>query len=419
MGINARRWSFAKRAAVAATFICAATSLVWLPGANQARAAAPSPPPIAGKLAPEPPIAAPQGLMAAWQALGIDLMARSWRSLWNAPRPGELGGPSTAAPWRLLLDFYDGRTAFEHVFTEAEGLGPTYNDNSCAACHLHPTIGGGGADMKQGIFVHGPKWTGGDAMGLRKHAIAGFAKEQAAGKVGRLRTPPLFGLGLLDLVPESARAALEDPNDKNGDGIKGVRAYRHGGGERRPSRFGQKANDWDLRHFAAGAMVDEMGLTNTVRRDPRADRDKHKDPEVPRAFVMRIEAFVRNLAPPARGPITPQVTRGAAVFARLNCTGCHRPQLGKVSGAYTDLLIHDMGPGLDSGLKDGVATGAQWRTAPLWGLRHRARYLHDERAPTIDAALAMHQGEATAPATAYRQLNKADKAALLGFLRSL
>ena len=417
------------RAPALATLVIAALIIgaSWVTAAPAAQASpqAPTPSEPAGspspgrRLAKEPPQATVAGFPAAWSDLRIDAMARAWQPLWMAPRPGELGGPTVGLPWRTLVDFYDGRLAFERVFTAAEGLGPTYNDVSCVACHSHPAVGGGGRDMGQGITVHGPPWTGGDAMGLHKRAIPGHAKKQAAGKTARLRTPPLFGLGLLDTVPESARQALEDPQDTNGDGIRGVRASRSGDGVDKPARFGQKSNDWDLRTFLAGAMVDEMGVTNTIRREPRGDADAIADPEAPRHFVLRVDAFVRNLAPPARGPITADVRAGEAVFARLNCVGCHRPQLGPVRGAYTDLLIHDMGPALDSGLKDGVATGAQWRTAPLWGIRHRARYLHDERAPSVAVALAMHQGEAAKPAAAFHALAQADRRLLLAFLGSL
>lgn len=383
-----------------------------LPAANGA------PPPAKLLVRPAPTAVVP-GWVAAWDDLRFDALVRIWPTLHTAPTPGTLGGPRAGLNWRTLIDFYDGRLAFMHTFTVEEGLGPRFNDVSCAACHSHPAIGGGGRDMKQGITVHGPPWTQGDAMGLRKHAIPGFQRAKAAGKTAQLRTPPLFGLGLLDLVPESARKALEDPKDSNGDGIRGVRAFRSGNRIKKPARFGQKSNDWNLRTFLAGAMVDEMGVTNTVRREPRGDSDKAADPEVSTAFVLRVDAYVRNLAAPSRGPITPAVKAGEAIFSRLNCVGCHRPQLGPTRGAYTDLLLHDMGPLLDSGLKDGSATGAQWRTAPLWGLRHRTRYLHDERAGSIDEVLAFHQGEATGPATNYRALTKADKAALHIFLGSL
>jgi CxxC motif-containing protein (DUF1111 family) len=367
-------------------------------------------------MAQAPPAA---GLEAAFLALDIDALARAWDEVLTAPAPGELGGPALGLDWRQLIEFYDGRLAFKRVFTAADGLGPTYNDVSCASCHSHPVIGGGGAGPDDAITVHGPPWTEGDAMGLRKHAIAGREREVAAGKTATLRTPPLFGLGLLDAVPEAAREAREDPDDRDGDGIRGVRGFRHGDGVRRPSRFGQKANDWDLLHFSAGAMVDEMGVTNAVRRDPRGDDDGVSDPEVDAAFVLRVYGFVRYLGRPQPLARDAEAERGAARFEAIGCTGCHAPSLGDTAGAYTDLLLHDMGPALDSGIKDGVATGSQWRTAPLWGFRFRKRYLHDDRAADLDAVLAHHGGEAARPAQAYRGLPSTQRAAILAFLRTL
>ncbi|HAN30194.1 MAG TPA: hypothetical protein DCQ06_01225 [Myxococcales bacterium] len=377
-------------------------------------------PPEMGRRLTRSALPAPEaGLPAAFVDLRIEKLALAWNEVLDSPGVGELGGPLHTSSWRDLLDFYDGRVAFKRVFRADEGLGPTFNDVSCASCHSAPVIGGGGADMAQGITVHGPPWTGGDAMGLRKHAIEGVEKERAAGKTARLRTPPLFGLGLLDQVSEQDRQRLEDPEDRNGDGIRGRRGYRNGEGQQRPSRFGQKANDWDLRTFLAGALVDEMGVTNTARREPRADSDAVADPEVSEVFIDRLDAYVRQLAPPQRGPSTPSSLKGRQLFAEIGCTGCHKAQLGPVKGAFTDLLLHDMGPSLDSGLKDGVATGAMWRTAPLWGLRHRKRYTHDERAASIAEVMALHLGEAKGPSRRFLGLPQADQAAIIAFLNTL
>ncbi len=361
-----------------------------------------------------------QGLVAAYADLRIDKMVRVMSALAPSPAPGELGGPREGMDWRSLLDFFDGKLAFARRFTAQQGLGPYFNDVSCANCHRAPVDGGGGRDMNDGIIIHGPPETNGDAMGKRKHAVAGYQKESAHGKTGRLRTPPLFGLGLLDAVDDAVIDANLDPGDSNGDGIVGVRAKRYGArGVVRPSRFGQKANEWNLRRFVAGALFDEMGVTSTARRQPVADDDKVADPEVPVAFIDRLDAYVRNLARPARGPITKAVLAGEKLFHKLGCVGCHRPQLGSLKGAYSDLLLHDMGPLLDNGLKDGFATGRHWRTMPLWGIRFRARYLHDERAGSYDEVLSFHKGEALKPATAYLALPAASRRLIGAFLDSL
>lgn len=389
------------------------------PGPDLAAEAANKPvePPPETHAITEPARAAPDGLLAAYEEVGLLALLRAWPEMVEAPGVGMLGGPRAGLSPREWIGFYEGRQAFLRVYTVQEGLGPFYNDSGCGQCHQQPVIGGSGTPENV-ITIHAPAWTSGDAMGLRKHAAPGFEPERAAGPTAHLRTPPLFGLGLLDAVPESVREALEDPDDKDGNGIRGRRSARRDRSEQRPARFGHKANESDLEHFCAGAMVDEMSLTNTVRRDPHADRDKLADPEVPRAEVLKIVAFVRNLAAPTPLPRDAQATRGAALFDQIGCTGCHKAKLGEVEGAYTDTLLHDLGPGL-AGLKDGAAGPRDWRTAPLWGLRHRARLLHDERAGSIEEAVRAHGGEAKGRSDAFFALPEADRRAIVGFLKTL
>lgn len=366
---------------------------------------------------------APEIVLTYWSALhdsGIDDLWATIETMLDTPLPGELGGARLGLTWLQLIDFYRGKQAFERKFAASEGLGPVFNDVSCGSCHRAPVLGGGGRDMVDGITVHGPPETGGDTMGVRKHAVPGRENEIVRGRTEKLRTPPLYGFGLLDAVPDAAIDANVDEGDRNGDGIIGLRGQRHGtDGKLKPTRFGQKANEWNLRTFMAGALFDEMGVTSTARRHPLPDDDGVADPEVRITFIDALDAYVRNLARPPRAPKTAQSERGKQLFAAIGCVGCHRPTLGNLSGAYTDLLLHDMGPALDSGLKDGVATGRHWRTMPLWGLRFRERFLHDERAASIDSVATMHKGEATKPAAAYLALPQDARADIAAFLRTL
>jgi len=106
----------------------------------------------------------------------------------------------------------------------------------------------------------------------------------------------------------------------------------------------------------------------------------------------------------------------------MGCVSCHTPalpsRLGDVA-LYSDLLLHDMGPALDDGIVQGEAAGAQWRTTPLWGLRVRARLLHDGRARTPTEAILAHDGDGAASARAFRQLAANGRDDLLGFLSGL
>lgn len=356
------------------------------------------------------------GLHAVLCDARVAAVAAGWDDIAQGAPPGALGGPLPGLDFRVYADFHDGRAAFRQPFTTQQGLGPHFNAPSCAGCHATPTLGGRGRDVaSEGIRVHGPADTGHQTMSLRKHVAAGFRLEPAEGPVSRLRSPALYGYGLLDAVPESVHVGHVDSQDADGNGIRGMVNQRAG----RTCRFGQKANEWDLLRFVAGALRDEMGMTSPVNRNQAPDADTVADPEVPASLVRRIDAFVRHLAPPPRGPIGGDEREGERLFGELGCTGCHRPTLGTVQGAYTDLLLHDLGPGLDNGLVDALATGRHWRTAPLWGFRFRNRYLHDERAATVQEVQRLHGGEAARVSARFLALPADRQAQVVAFLRSL
>jgi CxxC motif-containing protein (DUF1111 family) len=142
----------------------------------------------------------------------------------------------------------------------------------------------------------------------------------------------------------------------------------------------------------------------------------------------------------------PEVLDGQEVFAAAGCANCHRPEYKTSAFAphaelrsqtirpYTDLLLHDMGPGLADTLPEGNLTDAEgggnasyleWRTPPLWGIGFTAAtagaeaYLHDGRARTLTEAILWHGGEGEKSKLAFSALSEGDKAALLAFLKSL
>ena len=147
--------------------------------------------------------------------------------------------------------------------------------------------------------------------------------------------------------------------------------------------------------------------------------------------------YTRTLAVPARRDVGADDTSdGEQLFASLGCSSCHLPELTtgpsdvaalshQVIRPYTDLLLHDMGPGLADGRPDGEATGQEWRTAPLWGIgltdtvSGHSRFLHDGRARSLVEAILWHDGEAAAAADAFRSLSASDRAKLVAFLESL
>ncbi len=360
------------------------------------------------------------GLVGAFAALRIDKLAGAFDELLTMPPPGTLGGPRDDLSWRALIDFADGRMAFRQVLSEKQGLGPGFNERSCAGCHMHPNVGGSGKDMSSAVHTIAPPDDPKDTIGTHKFAIAGHKPFKPTAATPQRRTPPLYGIGLLDAVPDQVLEEIADPGDRDKNGVRGVLNSRgHPAGGVRPARFGHKANELNLLRFIGGALANEMGVTNRASRAPPRDKDNVQDPEAPPGFVARLDAYVRGLAPPPRGPVTTAVKRGEQLFTTLGCVGCHRPTIGAVQGAYTDLLLHDLGAAVSDGLYDGKAGPTSWRTPALWGLRHKKRYLHDERAPNFDVVLAFHGNEAAKPARRYRDLTKIDQEALKAFLMSL
>ena len=260
--------------------------------------------------------------------------------------------------------------------------------------------------------------------------------------------PAVFGLGLLAAVPEPAIVARADPDDADRDGISGRPNWitRPGTGARALGRFGWKANVATLRQQISQAFAHDIGITTSLHpRDNTTDAQPAAraainggQPELDDQKLVRLELYMHLLAVPARRDWTdPEVLRGKHLFHQIRCAACHVPtlQTGEFPGypelshqtihPYTDLLLHDMGPGLADGRPDHSATGTEWRTPPLWGLgllnvvNGHTRLLHDGRARLPIEAIMWHGGEAEASREAFRALDRADRAALLRFLGSL
>jgi len=353
--------------------------------------------------------------------------------------------------------FEAGRAVFATVFTPETGLGPLFNAVSCASCHEQPVIGGGGnndpAEGGEDIEVHATAFHGAGARCDDLAAVGGQVIQKqltpalsdvlhitaepipaAATDSGHRSTPDLFGFGLLDAVPDAEILARADPLDRNGDGISG-RPNRTADG--RLGRFGRKAQAATLREFNADAFVMEMGITNpgnqteqTVGGMPLpAGVDPLPEPEISAEQFDAADAFVRFLAPPPRAPLGLVGARGAVVFARIGCASCHVPALVtganpvpalrfRVVPAFTDLLLHDMGPDL-ADICLGQAQPSEFRTEPLMGLRFATAFLHDGRATTISQAIELHGGEGLAARNRFVRLRPFERYALLRFLRSL
>jgi CxxC motif-containing protein (DUF1111 family) len=218
------------------------------------------------------------------------------------------------------------------------------------------------------------------------------------------------------------------------DGVHGRPANLPNG---RVGRFGRKASVASLAEFNAGAFFNEMGITNrlnpfegTVAGTPlQPGVDPAPDPELDAASLAAADAFVRFLTPVAPVPATPESRLGAQLFARIRCTSCHVPVLptgynpiralsGRRIRAYTDLLLHDMGPE-EADQCNGVARPEEFRTQPLMGMQFLDMFMHDGLAETIEEAIQRHGGEGLAARARFFGLTPGDQAALVAFVSGL
>lgn len=262
---------------------------------------------------------------------------------------------------------------------------------------------------------------------IRMQALA-FGELGPAAAVSARIPPPLSGLGRLESIPDAALETLAARDA--GDGIRG-RVNRLPDGT--VGRFGHKATVASLREQTALALHEDLGLTSTALPmqncpSPQSACARQPHPSLPEVRDDQIDdlvALLRTLAAPRRQAADEAATRrGEMLFASLNCGGCHVPRISPASpGAYTDLLLHDLGAGLADGRPEFAAGPRDWRTAPLWGAGNAvasgARFLHDGRARTLEEAILWHGGEAEAARQRYARLPRSDRTALIRFLSTL
>ncbi len=365
-----------------------------------------------------------------------------------AVEPGEhVPGLSDAERGRFLT----GRALFDRLATQDEGLGPLFNAERCLGCHDSPSSGGAGTQilvLKATRFedgrCYGLRELGGDNIQLQAtdlllaHGLGPETIPAEATDSMYVIAPPLYGLGLLEAVPDSVLERLADPDDRDGDGISGRLPTMADG---RSARFGRKGDASDVAGFVDTALRFELGLTtpeNPVEESVNGvpvpeGADPMPEPEMDAQGFGLLTDYVRFLGAPAPETVTGAdaglVQRGEELFEEVGCATCHVPELH--TGAadtealtfqalrpYSDLLVHDLGN------RDGDVCGAdvapgEFRTTPLWGLRYRDRYMNDGSATDLVASITAHGGEAEASRDAFEALPADGRAALLRFLSSL
>lgn len=363
--------------------------------------------------------------------------------------PGEpLPGLTEAERARFEL----GRGWFDHGWGPDEGLGPLFLQDRCSACHDLPELGGTGVETR----LRGTRFDpvdgcdplpreGGPVRQERSTPLAQamgiFREEVPPSATERFREVPplLYGLGLVEAIPEEVIEGLADPEDADGDGISG-RVHRLPDG--RVGKLTRKAEVATILEFAEKAFISDLGLTtarfpaeetlNGVPLPP--ETDPAPDPELPPEIVSAVADFVRFLAPTR--PEDPQspaardtLAAGARLFREAGCASCHVPTLKtgphevaalreKTVPLYSDLLLHDLGPDYQ-GVCAGDASPTEFRTGRLMGLRHREPYSPGPAFGGLEETILAHGGEAQRARDAFERLNPEGRRLVLRFLRSL
>lgn len=288
----------------------------------------------------------------------------------------------------------------------------------------------------------------GDVVWLRQPqfdiADPGYGDLSTALRAGGRVAPPLIGLGLLEAIPMAEILAFADPDDVNNDGISGRASWVHQADMTTPvlGRFGWKASTMSVRQQSDMAAAIDMGLSSPLMDRYAGDctarqvvclnaslkKPQGKDFELDENEAALLAFYTANLAvPPRRDAGRDDVVAGGQVFAEIGCAACHiaAPLGGEAIIPYTDLLLHDMGPGLADEIFVGVATGAEWRTPPLWGIgltkqvSGHTQFLHDGRARNLMEAIVWHGGEAQSARDRFVALSSLAQENLLVFLNSL
>jgi CxxC motif-containing protein (DUF1111 family) len=359
---------------------------------------------------------------------------------------------------------------YEENHSVQTGLGPVYNATACVSCHQNPNSGGASqfTELRVGhkdengnfvnptIFINDGQNTITGRSIVNDRAIAPEAQEHipATENIRALRAAlNTLGDGFVEAIDDRTLIAIAERQPELSEGrIHGevVQApIFEAPGQTRVGRFGWKDQHSSLLSFIGDAYLNEMGITNRLRpTDVTTILKTTKDPEdqpddLGLADIDHFAEFIRGTMAPPRDTVlaaTPAAIRGGELFRRVGCGVCHVQSIttapagtvidggmftvpdalgDKIIYPFGDFLLHDIGTG------DGIVqvgpqdTANKLRTAPLWGLRTKPRFMHDLRSLSLEDAIARHEGEAREPARRFRELSPEERQALITFLNTL
>jgi CxxC motif-containing protein (DUF1111 family) len=357
-----------------------------------------------------------------------------------------------------LNSFNDNRFIFEEAEGVDDGLGPTFNAQSCRECHQNVVTGGSSqiAEQRTGREKNGDFFESLGGSLIQSRATHPDIVERVAGRddvrTFRLATNTL-GNGFVEAIANGTLLAIRDRQPSSMRGTAVVVPVLEANGRGRIGRFGWKSQHASLQSFSADAYLNEMGITTPTLPEENTSNGRYvgfgspydpvQDPEDDGVDVIAFADFMRATKAPPRGPITAAVRAGEALFAQIGCATCHTPSIttappgtpinggaitvhealgNKVIHPYSDFLLHNINTG------DGIPvlplpeyanTQNQMRTAPLWGLRTRNRLMHDGLSFTLGEAIERHGGQAASVRSRYDRLSRGQQDQLLAFLNSL
>jgi CxxC motif-containing protein (DUF1111 family) len=357
-----------------------------------------------------------------------------------------------------LRSFNDNRFIFEEVENIQDGLGPTYNAQSCRECHQNVVTGGASqvAELRSGRTEDGQFFESLGGTLIHSRATYPDIVEQITSedntRTFRISTNTL-GNGFVESIANSTLLAIRNKEPEAMRGTAVMVPVLEAGSKARIGRFGWKGQHASLVSFSADAYLNEMGITTPLFPEENTSNGRYvgsgsgydpvADPEDDGVDVVAFADFMRSTKAPPRGTITADVLAGEALFNKVGCDTCHTPSIttarpgAKINGGvltvpaalgnkiihpYSDFLLHDIGTG------DGIpvlplpeyaSTATQMRTAPLWALRTRNRLMHDGLSLTKQDAIQRHAGQAAGVTKNYNALSDAEKSQLLAFLNSL
>ena len=368
------------------------------------------------------------------------------------------GQPMSGLTLDELKLFRDGKEAFAEEEDATTGLGPIFNNTGCAVCHSSPAVGGASAinETRAARVTNGRYFELPGGSLFQDQATSAACAETVpaeANVIAKRQTTPLFGMGLIEAIPDAQIEAYRAEEARFHPGQTGHvhHVLDVASGTTRVGRFGWKAQQATLLSFSGDAYVNEMGITSRLfpkENEPNGDPvklagcDKVPDIEDDEDDIVLFTNFMRLLGPPPRDHSRCRVQGrgrerhahgagsgdpGEDLFARVGCEVCHHSGFKAVSpiraidgdtvDAFSDFLLHDIGTG--DGIVQGEARGNDMRTAPLWGVSDSAPYLHDGSAATIGDAIRRHGNQAAAARRAFFDLSSDEQRALLAFLDSI